>query len=161
MRYILSFLVITLSVFSCTPPKDVSNKGKDVSPKEEINVKKEVPNPIVENDPSLLIGKKYRVLGLESSTKKEMITEKHPTITFNKGNKANVKLSVNGCFASYSATATELKIMVDGCTEACCDNKNDQLFTSIMNKKTFHYHIKNGGLVFYDGKNKVILEETE
>ena len=115
----------------------------------------------MENDPSLLIGKKYRVLGLESSTKKEMITEKHPTITFNKGNKANVKLSVNGCFAAYSATTTELKVMVDGCTEACCDNAKDQLFTSIMSNKIFHYKIKNNGLTFYDDKNKVILEITE
>ncbi len=157
MKYILSFLAVLFSVFSCTPPKDVTQKPK----KEEINVKKEIVNQIIENDPNLLVGKKYRVLGLESPTKKEMITDKHPTISFQEENKASVKLSANSCFSNYSATATELKITVSGCTEMCCDNDNDQLFTSIMNKKTFHYQIKNGGLTFYDDKNKVILEETE
>lgn len=130
---IFIFALIML-VASCTPTQqtdgnsDQNQKGDD--DQEKITA--------IEIMPNTWVGKTYKVAKAEEEGKLITYSEKQPTLSFQE-EKANIKLSVNGCFGSYEASEYTIKINNEGCTEKCCDTQDDQFLLKLLRANTFNF----------------------
>jgi heat shock protein HslJ len=115
----------------------------------------------VEIAPHNWVGKTYKVAKAEEEGKLvEYNAEKQPTFSFQE-EKANIKLSVNGCFGSYEANEYTIKINNEGCTEKCCDSDDDRFLLKLLRMNTFNFGQFGKYTILMNGDNKVWLVVNE
>jgi len=140
-------------IASCTPTQHSDGDGDKKQNGGDDDDKKIAK---IEKQPSEWVGKKYNVAKIEEEGKVVKFSEKQPTLSFEEG-KASIKLSVNGCFASYVATEYTIKINEEGCTEACCDSEDDKFLLKLIRGNTFNFGEFGNYTVLMNGDNKIWL----
>jgi heat shock protein HslJ len=146
--YALFLLIITTAFISCQPTKDTAATVD--KPKEEVKEQKQ-------NNPDDLINQTWTVSYIQDLDARLLPDKKSPTITFQAENKANIKLSVNSCLASYKVNETMIRILDEGCTEVCCDSDYDQKLMNLLRKNEFSYELEGNKLTLSTANTKIVF----
>lgn len=154
MKY-LFLIAMTIFLVNCKSPKASSSASSD-KPEPVTKVKVNEEN-FIENNPKMLISKKYQVILLKDGDALYAFPKKKPIVTFGEEGQLSTKLSANRCGGRYEAGKKKISFSADACTEMCCDSKEDMAFQSLLSN-TFSYRMTTTHLILTNDNTEIKLQ---